>query len=332
MRKLPFYSILFILFSPVASQQVSKQDYSRAVSFLWSNLNNKKVFNTNMQPAWFADSSGFSFITQSPEGKSFNKVDLKKMEVEKLFDHEKLAKLLSDTLKTTVKPTDLPVNSFRYIDPSHLEFNLRGIDYYFDLSNYSITKKTAEAHNEMEEKSPDGKWIAYSEGNNLFIRSTESGQKKQLSYAGKKNYEYASYYNWGEIIEGEGGERPPHLGVYWSPDSKWIQTYICDLTRGQKMYLLDWSVDTLYKAKLLSYYRGSPGDTDMVYMIPVYFNIETGEEIRRDALRNVNAASFEWAKEPGIIFEENHVRGYQHIDLYRQDLNKKAQETIYAET
>ena len=126
-------------------------------------------------------------------------------------------------------------------------------------------------------------------------------------------------------MEGENGERPPHFAVSWSPDSKWIQTYICDLRKGQKkMYLLDWSVDTLYRAKLLSYYRGSPGDTDMVYMTPVTFNIETGGETVHNEFRNVNQASFEWSKEPGIIYCENYPRGYRQVDLYRLDLNKRS--------
>ena len=143
---------------------------------------------------------------------------------------------------------------------------------------------------------------------NLYIKSVETGALKQLSTDGFKNYEYASWYGWGEIMEGENGERPPHFAVSWSPDSKWIQTYICDLRKGQKMYLLDWSVDTLYRAKLLSYYRGSPGDTDMVYMTPVTFNIETGGETVHNEFRNVNQASFEWSKEPGIIYCENYPR------------------------
>jgi dipeptidyl aminopeptidase/acylaminoacyl peptidase len=184
----------------------------------------------------------------------------------------------------------------------------------------------------MEQKSPDGKWVAYTKDYNLFIKSTATGQVKQLSSAGTKNYEYATYYGWGEIIEGENGERPPHFSVSWSPDGAFIGAYILDFRKGQKMYLLDWSVDTLYKPKLLSYYRGSPGDTDMVYLTPVFFNTATGEEIRKDEFRNVNGASFEWAKDPGVVYIENHVRGYQQIDLFRFDLNNKKQEKLYTET
>ena len=114
---------------------------------------------------------------------------------------------------------------------------------------------------------------------------------------------------------GEKEKKKKHFTVQWSPDSKWIQTYICDLRKGQKMYLLDCSVDTLYRARLLSYYRGSPGDTDMVYMTPVLFNIETGEETRKDEFRNANQTALEWSKEPGLIYIENRKRGYQQVDF-----------------
>jgi len=329
--RLLFIAVIFV--TQLYAQQITRQDYARAVSFLMSNLNNKKVFNVNTQFNWFADSSGLSFVSQGPESRQFNKVDLKKMKVEKLFDHERLAQLLTDSLKKEIKPNELPINTVTYVDKTHLEFNAGGNDYLLDLTNYSLSLKKKEESDPMEQKSPDGKWIAYSKDYNLYIKSTTGTQVKQLSREGVKNYEYASWYGWGELIEGENGERPAHFSVSWSPDSKWIQTYICDLRIGKKMYLLDWSVDTLYRARLLSYYRGSPGDTDMVYMVPVYFNVETGEEIRKDEFRNVNAASFEWAKtEPGISYIENRVRGYQQVDLYRYNLATKNQEKIYSET
>ena len=319
------------LFCTAYPQLLTRADYARAVSFISSNLFNKKVFNINPQYSWFADSTGVSFLTQSPEGKIFNKIDWKTMKTAPLFDHRRLAAILGDSLKKEIKPTDLPLSSVKYTDKSHVEFNAAGKDYIMDLATYTLRQKKNEAANPMEEKSPDGKWVAFSKNYNLFIKNAGTGEVKQLSTAGVKNYEYASYYGWGEIIEGENGERPAHFAASWSPDSKWIFTYIIDLRKGQKMYLLDWSVDSLYKPKLLSYYRGSPGDTDMVYMTPVFFNVETGEEIRKDEFRNVNAAGVEWAKEPGICYIEERVRGYQQINLYRYNTASKTQDKIYTE-
>ena len=300
--------------------------------FALAKLNNKKIFNLNVVPNWNVDSSGFIYITQQKNNKQLNKIDFAKMQAEPLVDQERLARQLTDLLKTPVTANDLPVTNTRYKDKTHLSFTLAGKNYILNLADYSIEPMKDETGNEMEAKSPDGQWIAYAEKHNLFIKSTKTGETKQLSKEGRKNYEYASYYGWGDIMEGENGEREKHFTVQWSPDSKWIQTYICDLTKGQKMYLLDWSVDTLYRARLLSYYRGSPGDTDMVYMTPVLFNIETGEEIRKDEFRNVNQTTLEWSKEPGLIYIENRKRGYQQVDLYLYDVNSKKQELLYSET
>ncbi|MEO5682727.1 MAG: prolyl oligopeptidase family serine peptidase [Chitinophagaceae bacterium] len=331
MKKVLLLCITIFPILQVTAQPLTTQDYARAVSFLSTNLFNKKVFNINTQYSWFADSTGVSFITQSPAEKIFNKLDWKKKKIEKLFDHEHVAKLLTDSLKKTFRSSDLPLTAVRYINATQIAFIAEGKEYLLNPQTYSLIQKKNVPDNQMESTSPDGKWVAYSKGYNLFIKSTGNGEVKQLSTAGVKNYEYATYYGWGELIEGENGERPPHFSVSWSPDSKWIGTYICDFRKGQKMYLLDWSIDTLYKPKLLSYYRGSPGDTDMVYMTPVFFNTMSGEEIRKDEFRNVNAASFEWTKEPGVTYIENRIRGYQQIDLFRANLVNKTQERFYSE-
>ena len=290
------------------------------------------MFNITMPIAWAGDSSGLAYVTQNKEGKQFNRIDNKSLRQELLFDHERLARLLTDSLKMPVKASNLPFNTVNYARKNTVSFTAAGKTYDLDLITYRLSLQHRDDPNTMEIKSPDGKWIAYAKDHNLYIRSTSTGEIKQMSKAGFKNYEYASFYGWGELIEGENGERPPHFDVSWSPDSKWIQTYICDLRKGQKMYLLDWSVDTLYRARLLSYYRGSPGDTDMVYMIPVIFNVESSEESLLHEFRNVNATNLEWSKEPGIIYIENQKRGYQQTDLYRMDLNKKNIELLYRET
>lgn len=331
MKKCLLFIITILLYFPLIAQKINKQDYERAAALHMRNLG-KKIFNLSVAVNWYADSTGFSYITQDKKEKRFNKFEFSAMKAAPLFDHDRLAKALTDLLKKTITATDLPITDVRYVNKSQLSLSAEGKNYTLNLTDYTLTPKTEERPNLMERKSPDGNWIAYTDKYNLYIKSTKTGETKQLSSAGKKNYEYASYYGWGEIIEGENGERPPHFSVQWSPDSKWIQTYICDLTKGQKMYLLDWSIDTLYKPKLLSYYRGSPGDTDMVYMTPVIFNVETGEETRKDEFRNVNTAGCFWSnKEPGVLYIENGKRGYQQIDLYTYDASTKVQSLLYTE-
>ncbi len=334
MRKYSVFICLIFFASVAFAQGLTKKDYERAASFLTGNLNNKKVYNINVQPFWAGDSSGFAFITQNKNERLFNKIEFIKMQVEPLFDKNRLAKLLSDSLKTSIRANDFSFTDGKFINKNKVSFQAGNKKYILDLNSYELTPDNAVAENEMERKSPDGKWIAYTDKYNLYIKSTETGIVKQLSTAGIKNYEYATYYGWGDIIIGENGERPPKFAVRWSPDSKWIQTFICDLRSGNKMYLLDWGVDSLFRARLLSYYRASPGDTAMVRMIPVFFNIETGEEWRKEELRSThtNPISYEWSKEPGIIYEENTVRGYQQVDLHRVNVNNRTSELLYRET
>lgn len=307
--------VLFILFfiAQAGAQDIKKEDYARAVSFLWKNVVNKKVFNENVQPIWFKDSTGMGFITQNRLQKSFNKISWDSKKIEPWFDHERLAKVLADTLKTAVDAKALPIQNVQYSDPNHIEFNAKELAFKLNLKTYTLDKITKPTTNRLEEKSPDGKWIAYTDNYNLYLKSTMDNSVRQLSKKGERFYEYGTFYGWSDIIEGENGERPKRFRVSWSPDSKWLQTYITDLRGAKKMYLLNWGIDSLYKPKLLSYYRGSPGDTDMVKMIPVFYNIETGDEYVKEQAQSThtNPTRYEWSKESGIVYQENALRGLQ---------------------
>ncbi len=320
-------SILLLFFAAfptfIQAQQIHLSDYERAVGFLWPNVNNKKAFQLHLTPHWFADSTGFWYQQHHPEGNKYLKFEFASKQTEDLFDHHRLAGVLSNELNDDVDSNNLPVSAVQYISKNHLKFELKEKKYILDVTDYQITpEEPTKGRNLFESSSPDGKWIAYTKDYNLFIKSTESGEEKQLSHAGEKNFEYASYYGWGDIMEGEGGDRPARFNVSWSPDSKWIYTNICDLRSANKMYLLDWSVDTLFRPKLLSYYRGSPGDTGMVYMIPVLFDAEHGKEVNPGLPRNthINAVNARWSKNGDKLYASYATRGFQNHHLKVLDM------------
>ena len=327
-----------ILFLPVlqAQEPLTPEDYERAISFLWQNVNNKKAYNLFVPPNWFPDSTGMWYLAHNKTGKVFQKIEFDQKKITTLFDHRKVAEILSDSLEKKVNPDSLPFDRIEYIDKNNLRFRIERKSYTLDLTNYHLQPYERETDNNesVESKSPDGKWIAYAENFNLYIRSSESGDIFQLSSDGKKNYEYASYYGWYDMMEGENGDRPEHFAVNWSEDSKYIQAYICDLRYAEKMYLLDYSIDSLYRPKLSGYYRGSPGDTTMVHMIPVFFDVEKKEKIPLDLPRNthINSASFRWSKTSGMVYMTNPERGYQKTELSRIDLEQNKIENLITET
>lgn len=333
MKRIPLLALLASI-NIAHAQPITRDDYARATSFLWENVNNKKAYNLSVVPNWLPDSTGLWFVHYIQGEKKYDKVILKPQARSALFNHATLATKLSESLKESVDPKALPLENVTVMKGDILQFTAKGRRFTWKNGTGELILRTNDpVENQFESKSPDGKWIAYSENYNLYIKSTTDGTVKQLSTKGAKNYEYASYYGWSDIIEGENGERPRRFNVSWSPDSKYIQTSICDLRFGRKMYLLDWSVDTLYRARLLSYYRGSPGDTTVVHLVPIVFDITTGKESRLTMPRVAHETGygFQWLKQPGTGLLRYNERGFQKGHLIKVDVATQKQETLFTE-
>lgn len=328
-------SLLFSSKALIAQEKISIEDYQRAVGFMHENYHNKKVFNLNIRPNWFPDSTGVWYIDHSHEAKKYLKISLPDLERSDLFDHQRLSQILSDSLETDIDAKNLPIQSIKYKSPTELEINVKSKSYILNTNNYSLKNMPLiEEVDKKEKTSPDKNWTAYAKDHNLFIKSANGDVVKQLSKAGEKGYEYASYYGWYDIMEGENGERPEYFRMEWSADSKWVYTNIIDLRSAQKMHLLDWSIDSLYRPKVLSYYRGSPGDTAMVYVEPVFFNVESGKEIKVDLPRSthINSIAVQWSKTPGVVYLESTSRGFQNKAIHRFNLASEKLETLYTES
>lgn len=333
-----YYAVLMLFLTiQLQAQKPTLEDYQRAVSFLPENLNNKTVFNLYTQVYWFKDNSGIWFVDHDKNGKTYKTLSFKNNRVQPMFDHDKLAQELSKLAENKLESGQWSLSNIERTKDGHLKFNFESKTYILDLKTYQLQiekEEKKEEKNEFETKSPDGKWIAYSKDYNLYIKSTTTGQEYQLSHDGKRDYEYATYYGWYDIIEGENAERPKRFRVNWSKDSKWIGADVVDFRNAEKMYLLDHSIDSLYKSKLLSYYRGSPGDTTMVHVKPVFFNVETKKEVKTNLPTgtHINSVAIEWMEKSGQLLAGYSERGFQKEFLKLVDLNNETEETLIEET
>ncbi|WP_412986745.1 prolyl oligopeptidase family serine peptidase [Pontimicrobium sp. IMCC45349] len=336
MKKLiciPFF-VFGLLF--VQGQEINKEDYTRAVSFMYENYNNKTAFNLFTSVNWFEDGSGLWFVDYSKDNKSYKTVDFKKGRVTELFNHANLATALSKLSDEKFEANKLSLSNIEK-RKGKLKFSMKNKSYMLDLKTYALElleEKKKEEANPFETTSPDGKWIAYTKDYNLFIKSTETNKEFQLSTNGEKGYEYASWYGWYDKMEGENGERPKRFYVDWSEDSKWLGASVVDTRNAEKMYLLDWSIDSLYKPKLLSYYRGSPGDTTMVHIKPVFYNIETKKEVKTSLPTgtHINSVSTWWSENSGELMASFSERGYLKQHVKHVNLNTNTETTIIEET
>jgi len=320
----------------IQAQKITEDDYKRAVSFMYENYNNKTAFNLNTNVYWFQNGSGIWFVDYSKEGAYYKTVSFKENKVKPLFNQTKFVESFNKLLGKNIAENQIEISNVERTENENLTFDFDKKTYFLDLKTYNIQLKEEdkkEKENQFETKSPNGKWIAYSKNYNLFIKSTENNEEHQLSFDGDKDYEYATYYGWYDIMEGENGKRPKHFYVNWSEDSKWIATSVVDFSNAEKMYLLDYSIDSLYKPKLLSYYRGSPGDTSMVYVKPVFFNVETKKEVKSQLPKNthINGVSTQWLQQSGKLLANYAERGFKKEYVKQIDLNNHTEKILILE-
>lgn len=337
-----FYVLSFVVLSLVFScnsektDQITKADYERAQSYLFENINNKEALNLDINPYWFRDNTGFWYLEHEKDAKIFKRLRFSDYEITDLFDHEEVANQLSELLDRNIDPYDLPFNELWQRVDNNFRAQIDNKDYLIDIDTEEVKldPDSPYATNPIERASPDGKWIAFTRNYNLFIRSTTNGREYQLSTQGKKDYEFGTYYGWFDKMEGEQGERPKRFFVNWSPDSKWIQTSLVDFRDAEKMYLLDWSKDELFKPRLLSYYRGSPGDSTMVKVTPVFYNVATRKEFFPEIPTgtHVNTPSFRWHEESNKVLVDYAERGYKKQHVAELDLANKSIRSLILET
>ena len=334
MKKLILFVLLGVSSNIFAQAPDLRQRYQSAIDHMYSQMEDQ-LFNLSINVNWFPDSTGCWYLHEAPGKKEYLKISLPAVEKEALFDHSKLAAALSGQLEKEIDAMDLPIQNIEYRAVDELLLTVEGKRFVFHPTTHVLSKfEEKKSRNPLESTSPDSQWVAFRKDYNLYLRSTKTAEERPITTAGEKGFEYASWYGWGDIMEGENGERPEHFRVRWSPEGDWIYSPICDVRTANKMYLLDWSVDTLYRPRLLSYYRGSPGDTGMVYDIPTFINIKTGKEMRPDIPKpvHINGVSVQWSKETGLVYLTYQSRGYQNQFIQSYNLETGELKMIYQES
>lgn len=221
-------------------------------------------------------------------------------------------------------------------NPIHFFFSFKSDNYLVTLDTYEAKKLNAlvgQEENQRQSKSPEGQWIAYVHNYNLFVKSSTSKDSFQLTFDGQKNYENASYYGCYDKMEGENGDRPQRFSVSWSPDSKYLRANLVDLRNASKMYMLDFSQEDKFRPALYSYYRGSPGDTNIVHITPKIFDIAAKKEIQLNLPKrtHINSMNLRWADESGVILAADTERGFQKINLTLIDAKNGSQRQLLVE-
>ncbi len=236
------FLLLFVGSAAIAQVELTKNDYDQAVHALPSWIS-RYIDHGDVSPHWLPEDK-FWFRDLVPTGKRFLLVNPQKKTITAAFDQQKLAKSLSKVTGKTIHPERLPFRIFHYADNgTTITFYANRKHWKCDLDSYKVTEITKDKssgglksywHNRSKVTSPNGKLKAFIKDYNLWVEVVETGEERQLTFDGVKDFGYAT--------DNAGWTRSKRPVIRWSPDSKKIATYKQDQRKVNNMYLVDTKV------------------------------------------------------------------------------------------
>ncbi len=164
------------------------------------------------------------------DGRSFKQVrDGQLMRIDALtnqgaafFDSKKLAAALEAAKVKAEDAAKLANSPSLFFDKSErtILINNENDLWFYDVSAGTLKRLTNTKEEELEaDFSPDGRWVSFVRGNNLYVVDVANGGEKQLTRDGAEKI-LNGYLDWvyQEELYGRGNFR----GYWWSPDSRFI--------------------------------------------------------------------------------------------------------------
>lgn len=270
-----------VVFSLSAQQgkQFTPEDYQKAEDLMGYSTQ-KYIDRASVQPNWLPGDK-FWYRVLTPQGSEFMLVDPAKGNRSAAFDHQKLAAALSTASGQQYPATMLPFQFFTYSDDGKsISFRAANKQWKCDLQTYTCSPDTSQAGGNAgrqgfggggfrgrgggnEVLSPDGTKVAFIKDYNLWVKDVKSGQQKQLTTDGIKDFGYAT-----DNAGWAGSDRPV---LRWSPDSKKIATFKQDQRNTGDMYLTTTNVG---HPTLKAWKYPLPGDKDVTMIHRCIINVE----------------------------------------------------------
>jgi dipeptidyl-peptidase-4 len=229
-----------------AQPQITAADYARAEKFLTYNTT-PLVFGT-VRASWLKDDR-FWFRETTADGSQFMLVEAATGKRTPLFEHAKLAAALSTVAGASFTANRLPFEQVELSpDGQTVTFNVRGRRWKCDIQGTQCTAEGGRGGDRaaprppvpgappmrLDVPSPDGKLTAFIRDWNLWVREIASGQERQLTTDGVKDFGYAT--------DNAGWAHSDRAILLWSPDSKRIATFQQDQREVGEMYLVETSL------------------------------------------------------------------------------------------
>jgi dipeptidyl-peptidase-4 len=322
-----------VLYTRVVAAQHNgtRADYVRAERFLGPNAQ-ELVVNDAVQPHWIQGADRFWFRNRGAHGYEFIVVDAGTGARRPAFDHARLAAALTLASDTSVDPAKLPFRDIRFVNGERAVRVATGPKrvWQCDLGTYACAgPDTIPLDRVTEVASPDGKWVAFTRHDNVWVRNLATSAESQLTSDAAPDFGYAKPTGCCQQVTVVLQKRDQRPVLVWSPDSRRIATYKMDERGVRRMYLLEAKSPA---AVLHDYPYALPGDSIIprfdTYILDVV--ARTSVKVNKPPQPAVNTTccwltadsvikDIRWDAPGDHLFMTYGARGFRQLDLLEVD-------------
>ena len=325
-------ALISIFSVSISAQQLTIVDYKKAEQQLIKHTS-KLITGTIDYPVW-ADNGDLLYRSHTEKGDRFFKVNPQNKQKVLAFDHNKLAKTLSEITKDKVTADKFPFKKVDFNRRGELEIKIKDTAYRCDLTKYSC-KENKLVNNKNELIAPDGHKAVFIREHNLWLRTFADNKEVQLTHDGIKNFGYAT--------NNAGWVRRDTPVVKWSPDSKKLTTFKHDSRHVGDMAVVSTSVG---HPEIDQWKYPLPGDKDIFTIHRVVIDVEQGNVINLDmkpdahrstitdhvAGRDGSLLDIDWSADSQSFAFVSSTRDHKTATLKIANASTGAVQTVYSET
>ena len=242
----------------------------------------KHVYNAQVLPHWIGDSDRFWYRRDAKTGSTFLIVDAATGTAVPAFDHDRLALVLGEATGRKLTAGDLGFSGLAFTaDQQAIDFAAHGKSWRFHLASGKLGPGPWRP-TDADLPSPDGRWVAFLKGPDIWIREQATGKERALTTDGEERFAYGKSPDSNLITiswKRAGTLFPPVL--LWSPDSRRVITHRLDERRVKPLHLQqsvpeDGSVRPIIHEMRVSF----PGDEELALIHHLVIEVESGRQVR----------------------------------------------------
>jgi dipeptidyl aminopeptidase/acylaminoacyl peptidase len=268
-----------------AQRTYTARDYSQAER--WMSYNVSPLVDHTVTDVKYLPDGRVFFRDPAASTVAFRIADARTGKVELAFDTAKLAASLSKASGREIDPAHLRIESYTP-EANGFAVTMRSQIFHCAANADTCTLEAPRQPNVQQDTqtnqrpsrpagrtrapfdvSPDKKLAAFIRDNNLWVRVQATGEERQLTTDGIKDYGYAT--------DNAGWTHSDAPILLWSPDSKKIATFRQDQRKDGMMYLV--SVTNRHPA-LEAWRYPMLGDKDVTMIERVVIDVETAKMVR----------------------------------------------------